>query len=314
MTRMERRVTMRDIAQWAGFGLMLTGLALFPSPGCAEESWTPNRPFGLQDSAAEDGAVPGPSASILAALTPGSVLIAQTAGAPPGASTDGWRFTIAPYLWMPRTKMSLDVGQFSQSTTIDFVDVVPQLHFAFSAHAEAAWREWTGFLDLFYMSIGQSEAQNGISTSINLQQMFFEFGAMYRLGPVSLGRAGRLAFEPLAGGRFMWLDTSLGFPNQKVSDSASLIDPMVGGRITYHITDTVALWFRGDVAGFGLSDNQSNLTYNLVGGLDWRFRPNASALVGWRYINVDIEKGGGARTFNADIEMNGPFLGLSVHF
>jgi hypothetical protein len=45
--------------------------------------------------------------------------------------------------------------------------------------------------------------------------MFFEFGGTYRLGPVSLGRAGRLTFEPLAGGRLIWVDASLGFPNQK---------------------------------------------------------------------------------------------------
>src|SRR5262245_61202281 len=56
-----------------------------------------------------------------------------------------------------------------------------------------------------------------------------------------VGRAGRLTFEPLAGGRFMWVDTSLGFPNQKVSDSGSVIDPMFGGRITWRITDTVTL-------------------------------------------------------------------------
>jgi hypothetical protein len=171
-----------------------------------------------------------------------------------------------------------------------------------------------GFLDLFYVSLGQSETQDRVSVSTNLQELFFEFGAMYRLGPVPLGQAGKLSFEPLAGGRFMWVDTSLGFPNQKVSDSASVIDPMVGGRITYHITETVALWFRGDVAGFGISDNQSQLTYNLIGGLEWRFVPSASALVGWRYMNIDIEKGSGARTFNAGVEMNGPFLGLDLHF
>jgi hypothetical protein len=42
--------------------------------------------------------------------------------------------------------------------------------------------------------------------------------------------------------------------------------------------------------------------------------PSASALVGWRYMNIDIEKGSGVRTFNADVEMNGPFLGLNVRF
>ena len=32
---------------------------------------------------------------------------------------------MAPYFWMARTKASLDVGQFSPSTTIKFTDVVP---------------------------------------------------------------------------------------------------------------------------------------------------------------------------------------------
>jgi opacity protein-like surface antigen len=210
--------------------------------------------------------------------------------------------------------MSLDVGQFSRSTTIDFVDVVPNWHFVFAAHAETNWQAWTGFLDLLYMSVGQSETQNGVSVSTGLQQGFFEFGATYRLGPVSLGRAGRLTFEPLAGGRFIWMHASLGFPNQKVSESASVIDPMIGGRLAYHIMDTVALWLRGDVAGFGISDNQTKLTYNLIAGLEWRFMPRASALVGWRYMDIELEKGNGSSTFNADIEMNGPFVGVNFHF
>jgi hypothetical protein len=303
-----------DIREWTRLGLIAVALALIPWPSHADDQWMDGRRFGLQESAGEDGAPSVAGAQVVAALTPGSVLIAQTAGAPPGASTGDWQVSIMPYLWMPRTKMNLDVGQFSRSTTIDFVDVVPQLHFAFAAHAEATWHEWTGFLDLFYISAGQSETQNGVSVSTNLQQLFFEFGGTYRLPALKLGNAGSITFEPLAGGRFMWVDASLGFPNQKVSDSGSVIDPMVGGRITYHITDTVALWFRGDVAGFGISDNQSNLTYNLIGGLEWRFRPSASAVVGWRYMNVDLQKGSGARTFNADIEMNGPFLGLGVYF
>jgi opacity protein-like surface antigen len=66
------------------------------------------------------------------------------------------------------------------------------------------------------------------------------------------------------------------------------------------------------VAGFGISDNQTKLTYSLLGGLEWRFWPRASALVGWRYMNIDLETGSGASTLNADISMNGPFLGVNV--
>jgi hypothetical protein len=52
---------------------------------------------------------------------------------------------------------------------------------------------------------------------------------------------------------------------------------MLGGRIAVHFTETVALWFRGDVAGFGISDSQTQLTYNLLAGLSWRFARVASA-------------------------------------
>jgi hypothetical protein len=293
-------------------GLLAVVLALIPWPGHADDQWTEGRKFGLLDAGEGTGAPPVADAHLVAALTPGSVMIAQAGG--PGTEAEGWRFSVAPYLWAGRTHMKLDVGPLSRSTTIDFVDVVPQLHMAFAAHFEAAVKKWTAFGDLFYVSMGQSEEKNGVSVSTNLQELFFEFGAMYRLVSVPVGQTGRLTFEPLAGGRFMWVDVSLGFPNQKVSDSASVIDPMFGGRITYHITDTVALWFRGDVAGFGISDNQSNLTYNLLGGLEWRFHPRAAALVGWRYMNIDIETGSGASTLNADISMNGPFLGVNFHF
>jgi hypothetical protein len=294
-------------------GLVAIVIGLAPWTAHADDEWADGRRFSLYEANAGSDAL---DRSLVASLTPGSVLLAQAGavGAEAEASGDAWQFRLAPYFWMPRTKMSLDVGEVSRSTTIDFLDVVPDLHFAFAAHFEAMWREWTGFLDLFYISMGQSEPKSGISVSTNIQEMFFEFGATYRLPPLSLGRAGRLTFEPLAGGRFMWVDTSLGFPNRKVSGSGSVIDPMVGGRITYHITDTVALWFRGDVAGFGISDNQSKPTYNLLGGLEWRFKPLASAIVGWRYLNIDIEKGSGSRTFNADIEMNGPFLGVNFYF
>ena len=194
------------------------------------------------------------------------------------------------------------------------MDIAPQLHFAFGAQAEATVEKWTAFGDLLYMSVGQSETQNGISVSTNVQLLFFEFGATYRLGPVSLGRAGWLTVEPLAGGRFIWMDVSLGFPNRKVSDSASVIDPIVGGRITYHITDTLELWFRGDVGGFAISDSQTELTYNLIAGLNWRFADRWSTFAGWRYMDIDLEKNSGRRTFNADVSMSGPFLGLSYYF
>ena len=167
--------TIRDTRRWAWLGLLPVALGLSPCAAQAEEdTWLDGRAFGLTDSATASSSASGLAESVVAALSPGSIVIAQPGAV--AAQGKEWQVSIAPYFWMARTKMNLDVGQFSRSTTIDFVDVVPQLHFAFAAHAEATWHEWTGLLDLFYVSMGQSETQNGVSVSTNLQQLFFEFG------------------------------------------------------------------------------------------------------------------------------------------
>ena len=304
----------RRMRNWVSVGLVAISTGLAPWTAHADDGWVEGRQFGLDESEASRDGSAAIGRSVLASLTPGSVLVAQSGAAGASAETEKWKFRLGPYLWAPRMKMTLDVSEVIRSTTIDFVDIVPQLHFAFGAQAEATVGKWTAFGDLLYMSVGQSETQDGISVSTNVQLLFFEFGATYRLGPVSLGRAGWLTVEPLAGGRFIWMDVSLGFPNRKVSDSASVIDPIVGGRITYHITNTLQIWFRGDVGGFGISDNQTELTYNLIAGLNWRFADRWSAFAGWRYMDIDLEKNGGRRTFNADVSMSGPFLGLSLDF
>ncbi len=150
----------------------------------------------------------------------------------------------------------------------------------------------------------------GIQTDLDYEQLFFEFGGTYRLATLPVGRTGRITLEALAGGRLMHIDAELTVGGQSRSRTGTLIDPMFGGRIAYHITDTVGLWFRGDVAGFGISDSQSELTYNLIAGLNWRFTQVASVFAGWRYMHVDIEKS----TFDVEVSFNGPFLGFNFYF
>jgi hypothetical protein len=41
-------------------------------------------------------------------------------------------------------------GPVSRSTTIDFIDILSQLHFAAAGHFEATYEAWTGFLDVYY--------------------------------------------------------------------------------------------------------------------------------------------------------------------
>jgi hypothetical protein len=216
---------------------------------------------------------------------------------------------------MPRSKLDLTVGDFSRSATLDFSQVVDDLRFGVGGHFEAAWREWTLLLDVLYYKLEkEAPTETGVPTEIDFEAVFFELGGTYRLVTLAVGGSGRLSFEGLAGGRLMYVDAELSIGAERHLRTATFIDPMLGGRIVYDVTERVSLWFRADAAGFGISDAQSQLTYNLIAGLDWRFARNASVSAGWRYMRVDFGKGGGASRFAADLSMNGPFLGFGFAF
>ena len=300
----------------AYLGLVTLVLALLACPVRADEPWTGGPRLELLESTAGSAVGSAAGQGVVAALAPGSVLLAQAGASATDAAPGGWQFTIAPYLWAPRTEIDLTLGPLTRSTTIEFFDdVVDNLNLGFTGHFEANWREWTGLLDLLYLKLGKDETTAaGIQTDLDYEQLFFEFGGTYRFATLPVGRTGRITLEALAGGRLMYVDAELTIGAQSRSRSTTLVDPMFGGRIAYHITDTVALWFRGDVAGFGISDSQSELTYNLIAGLNWRFTHVAAAFVGWRYMHVDVEKGTGVGTLDVDVSFNGPFLGVNFYF
>src|SRR5262249_57922577 len=67
------------------------------------------------------------------------VLLVQAGPTATDASPSGWQFSFAPYLWATRIGANLAVGPVQRHLTVDFVDIVPDLHFAAAGHFEATW-------------------------------------------------------------------------------------------------------------------------------------------------------------------------------
>src|SRR5262249_27124603 len=66
----------------AGVGLVAVATVLMPWIGHADDRWADGRHFTLLDSAAESSVPPPSAAQAIAALSPGSVVIAQAGAAP----------------------------------------------------------------------------------------------------------------------------------------------------------------------------------------------------------------------------------------
>jgi DNA-binding transcriptional regulator YiaG len=93
-------------------------------------------------------------------------------------------------------------------------------------------------------------------------------------------------------------------PNE-VAGSQSWVDPFVGFRGRYDLTDNLYVAARGDIGGFGVA---SDLTWNAFAALGYQWSRSFSTELGYRHLAVDYSDGG----FIYDAEMSGIYLGLTL--
>jgi opacity protein-like surface antigen len=232
----------------------------------------------------------------------------------------GWRFDVTPfYLWLPAQEGSVTVRGVEAPIDISLGDTIDllfdSLKFAFTSRAEARKDRLLLTLDILYMNMEETEqTSNGLGVNLQFEQLFLEFGGGYRLGEWPLGSQGKpsVAFEALAGGRFVHFDIDLDL--ETLGDTGRVKDwaePFLGGRIRLKLLDNLGFVVRGDVGGFGIG---SDLTWSLSGALHYDVSPRVSLAAGYRVLDIDYESGSGANKVKYDVRMHGPGLGVTIHF
>jgi hypothetical protein len=66
---------------------------------------------------------------------------------------------------------------------------------------------------------------------------------------------------------------------------------------------------RGDIGGFGIG---SDITWNLVGMVDFKPWKHVGLFGGYRALYQDYSTGSGSNKFKFDATMHGPLLGLNI--
>ena len=151
-----------------------------------------------------------------------------------------------------------------------------------------------------------------------------DFGLGYRLLklPLAEDQSRMLTGDILGGGRYHYLKQEielsavhpiLGPIGTTLGGSEEWVEMIVGGRIRFDVFENLAIGVRGDIGGFGIGSG-SDLTWNVVAGIDWRFRENMSLKIGYRYMEIDYERHSGSEKFGLDAQMKGPIIGLTITF
>lgn len=89
--------------------------------------------------------------------------------------------------------------------------------------------------------------------------------------------------------------------------SFAWVDPLVGARVFWGLTDKFSVQAQGDIGGFGAG---SKLTWHGVGTLNYALADHLSASVGYKILKVDYERNG----YVFDVTMSGPVIGLTYRF
>jgi len=232
----------------------------------------------------------------------------------PVADSDGWSFSIAPYLWMNGIDGDLTVKGRSVSIDAGFDDVWSDFEFGGNLLVEVGKGRWGVFLDPTYSEVTTEEATAAGTIKAESSIRILEFGGFYRaVGPV-VGTGAEKAFhlDVVGGGRYWDVtgkirSTSIG----QFEQTADWLDPFIGLRITAPIASKAAFSARADIGGLGAG---SDFTFNFTALIGYDVTPVFSGWLGYRVLSVDYEDGSGTDRIEFDTTWNGPMLGFMLRF
>ena len=232
---------------------------------------------------------------------------------------DGWRFKLAPYLWIPAQDGDITVKGISAPVSLSVADtfdtITDNFNLGLTLRGEATHKEWSILADIMYLSLEVDDIPLPSGpASVRQDQGTFEFAAAYEVTSGSLsnesGEYPKFKLAPLAGVRIHYL--SLELDRSGAADRSgdqAWADAFVGFRTSLSFTESFSIFARADVGAGG-----SDFTWNALAGLEYRFNSWGSLLVGYRGLDVDYSEGSGADAFSYDMLQHGPFLGIEVRF
>jgi outer membrane receptor protein involved in Fe transport len=237
--------------------------------------------------------------------------LAVALATPALAQDSGWSFALSPYAWTPGLTSSVETAWGTVEVDKSIGDVLSDLDLAFMGAFEARNGRWSLIADLFYANLSQSRP-----TPLGMLFSRAEFETEAKL---LSGYAGyrvfendQVALDAMVGLRINSVDLDISLSpgllqGQRFGASETWVDPLIGGRARFAITDR---WFATALVDVGGFRGGSDLTWQIFGSLGYQFNERWSVQGGWRYVVIE-------KTINGrdvELDLNGPLLGFTVRF
>ncbi len=253
------------------------------------------------------------------AASPAAAPPHHEAGSPPLTDHDPekeWTFRFTPYIWVPATSGTVGIALINVPVNVSIGESVKSasdINFGISVEFEARRGKFALFSNVMYASVGASELNIPGPEKVDFSQDFgiFEVGAAFAImdKPRTDDHIG-IRFASITGLR-LWTvgaDLSSGLIGSN-SASETWLDGFGGFTVDLEFNDWFGFFARADIGAGG-----STLTWNVQTGVDLRFSDWGVLNLGYRWLSEDYTTGCLLNRFDFDLLMQGPYVGLSIHF
>jgi hypothetical protein len=248
------------------------------------------------------------------------------------ATVDGadWAFQATGYLWA--TGLNGNISPFRRAPTLhvekSFSDVMEDLNFGGFLNV---WGRYDRFVlsgDIMYVDTTDSKAAGplpalqipglptlpagaAIDADVDTQEFMATLQAGYRIVD-----ADGFSLDALAGARFWHISNEvavtashplIGSVSATHKESFGWIDPVIGARAFFGLTDKLSVQAQVDIGGFGAG---SDLTWSALATVNYIFTDTLSVSAGYKVLDVDYSDDG----YVFDPRLSGPVMGLTYRF
>ena len=211
----------------------------------------------------------------------------------PLAASD-WIVQVTPYLWA--AGMEGDVSPFRAGPTLHvdmpFSEIFENLNFGGFLNVLARRDRWVFSGDLMYVNVSGAEAigpfpilpEVVLDAEVKSIQFHASGLAGYRVVDTPT-----FNLDLLAGGRFWDVSNEVTLTLENVGSRShkedfNWFDPLIGARALVALSERISVLGQADIGGFGVG---SDLTWSVLGTVNYTFNDHWSASVGYKHMSVD---------------------------
>jgi hypothetical protein len=225
-------------------------------------------------------------------------------------------------MWMSGLDSTMAVKGHTAKASLSFGDIWDNLDTSVMVHLEAQKGNWSIFGDGIWIALSDTAGgpRGHLDVTMNLDQAIAVGAVAYKFVDARFGQpsskdandATRLTVDAYGGARYNDIRGKIN-PERIGSFRGELswVDPLVGVRANVELTPRLTLTTRGDVGGFGGSDDAS---WFFMTGLDWKLTPCVFLGAGYAVLTQRYRDGNDPGDFSIKEKLSGPILTVTFLF